>query len=220
MKKFDRKQRKIFTIAWLPVFTCAIFGSWNHVAAQTTLVDNPALVVDKLHDALIEVATAGESLSYEQRLQQLQPVIDGSHDFFLIARLVGGRFWKNINDNERSKFTEAFRHASIAAYVSRFVSADGVRFDRAEVQDSLGNRVSVSSHLIRADETRVTFDYILHEVQDHWRIITIMVDGVSDLALQRAELSKIYDDAGLQAVIEHLESRTVTKSPGSQTTMA
>ena len=37
--------------------------------------------------------------------------------------------WKNLSENERSLFTEAFRRASIATYASRFASASGVSFD-------------------------------------------------------------------------------------------
>lgn len=195
------------TAAWLTIFAYAILGPLHYGYAQTTRASEPAQVVDALHDALIAAATGPEPLSYEKRFEQLQPVINSTHDFTLIARLVGGHFWKDINDGERTKFIEAFRSASIATYASRFVSADGVRFERARSQDSLGNRVTVSSHLIRPDGSRVTFDYILHEVQHQWRIITIMVDGVSDLALQRAEITNFYADAGLDGVLQHLEAK-------------
>ena len=164
-------------------------------------------VVDELHNALIEIASRSDSLTYELRFQKLEPAIDGSHDFFTIARLVGGHFWKNLNDDERTHFTEAFRRASIAAYASRFALAEGVGFEQARLQGSFGDRVSVRSHLVRADGSLVMFDYVLHNERDQWRIITIVVDGVSDLAMQRAELTKLYSDTGFQGVLAFLEAK-------------
>lgn len=203
-------QRLFSDEAWFVAIVLAFLSSWNIAAAQSSEANKSALVVDTLHDALIAVATSNEPLSYEERFQQLQPVIDRTHDFHLIARLVGGRFWKDLNDNERTLFVDAFRRASIATYAGRFVSANGAVFGRARFQGNLGNRATVTSDLIRTDESRVTFDYILHEVDNQWRIITIMVDGVSDLALQRAELTNIYDESGLQGAMKHLDAKSVS----------
>ncbi len=183
----------------------AVTPSWP--SGETRSVGNPVHIVDALHNALIEVATDGDSLNFESRFRKLEPAIDDSHDFSIIARLVGGHFWKNLSENERSLFTEAFRRASIATYASRFASASGVSFDRAKVDHRIGDRVSVLSHLTRADGSRVVFVYALQDKRDQWRIISIVVDGVSDLALQRAELTTLYYDSGLQGVMGHLEAK-------------
>lgn len=193
------------------IMVLAILSSWNCAYAETPGKGDPTLIVDALHDALSDVVSRGDSLSYESRFAKLEPAIDTSHDFATIARLVGGRFWMNLNDHDRTVFTEAFRRASIAAYATRFTSAEGVKFEKATLQDNPGARARVRSHLIRADGSLVTFEYFLQDTHGQWRIITIHVDGVSDLALQRAELTRIYGDKGLQGVMEHLE----TKAEGS-----
>lgn len=185
----------------------AILNSWNPVSAQTQETGGPSSVIDALHDALIEVASRSETLSYESRFDELEPAIDSSHDFPTIARLVGGRFWRDLNDDDRSLFIEAFRRASIATYATRFASAEGVQFDPSVVQETLGARATVRSHLIRKDGSPVEFDYVLQLTNAEWRIVTILVDGVSDLALQRAELTKLYSDTGFQGVIEYLEAK-------------
>ena len=197
------------------IMVLAILSSWNWVSAETPGKGDPTLIVDALHDALIEVVNRNDSLSYESRVAKLEPAIDTSHDFATIARLVGGRFWRNLSDHDRSVFSEAFRHASIAAYATRFTSAEGVKFEKATLQENLGARVRVRSHLIRADGSLVRFEYILQDTHDQWRIITIFVDGVSDLALQRAELTRIYGDTGFQGVMEHLETKAENEAEGS-----
>ncbi len=92
---------------------------------------------------------------------------------------------------------------------------EGVKFDQATLHKSVGSRVTVRSHLIRADGSLVTFEYVLQDTDDQWRIITILVDGVSDLALQRAELTKLYGDKDFQGVMEHLEAKAENVAEGS-----
>lgn len=216
MRQSVQDRRNILSQARLVIPVLAVLGSWTSVADETPPgAGDPTQVVDALHEALIEVANRSDSLSYESRFQMLEPAIDNSHDFSTIARLVGGRFWRNLNDKERLLFTEAFRRASIATYVGRFASAEGLNFDQATLHESLGSRVRVRSHLIRADGSRVRFAYTLHDMHDQWRIINILADGVSDLALQRAKLSKLYTDTGLQDVLDHLKAKADKVAEGS-----
>jgi len=177
------------------------------VAAGHAPADDAAVVVDRLQKALVDTAVHTDPSPPGSRFRELEPVVASSHDFPAIARLVGGRFWRKLNDVQRTRFTSAFRRASIATYASRFASPQGVKFDHAVVHQTLGNRVTVRSHLIRTDGSRVTFDYILQHVQDRWRIVTVLVDGVSDLALQRAELTRIFNEKGFAGVMDHLRAK-------------
>ncbi len=168
MTRSVQERRNILSKARPFTLLLAVLSSWICVAAETPGAGDPTQVVDALHDALIEVASRSDLLSNESQFRKLEPAIETSHDFSTIARLVGGRFWRNLNDNERSLFTEAFRRASIAAYTTRFASAEGVTFDEATLHESGGSRVTVRSHLIRADGTGVTFEYVLHDEHDQW----------------------------------------------------
>ncbi len=177
------------------------------MAAGKPGLDNPLQVIDTLHSVLLEVGGHDDKPDFESRFSRLEPVIAASHDFATIARLVGGRFWKDLDDDERARFTEAFRRASTAAYASRFTSMEGVTFDPATLLEDLGRRVTVRSHLVRADGSKVTFDYILQNTNNQWRIVTVLVDGVSDLALQRAELTTLYKNEGFPGIMEYLQNK-------------
>ncbi|MFQ6005597.1 MAG: ABC transporter substrate-binding protein [Woeseia sp.] len=197
------------------VLVLAILSSLNQLAAEVPGKESPTLVVDALHDALIEVASRSDSLGYESRFAKLEPAIDASHDFPTIARLVGGRFWRELNDHDRTVFTEAFRRASIATYAARFTSAEGLQFEKSTVQENHGIRARVRSYLTRTDGGPIKFEYVLQLTDEEWRIVTILVDGVSDLALQRAELTRIYSGTGFQGVMEHIEAKAENATDGS-----
>jgi len=48
----------------------------------------------------------------------------------------------------------------------------------------------------------------LHRDGEQWRIVNIVVDGVSDLALKRAEYGRLMDAGGFQAVLDELAQQT------------
>jgi len=151
----------------------------------------------------MQFAAHKDAVNHASRFQQLDAAVRTSHDFPAIARLVGGRFWKTLRDDQRSAFIDSFTRASVAAYARRFAQADGVHFVPATLLESNGSRVRVHSELVNADADRVMFEYVLHAAHGRWRILTILADGVSDLALQRAELSEIYADSGFEGVMKN-----------------
>jgi len=177
--------------------------------------DDPAAVIDGLHAAL---TAAGDDADFASRFRLLAPAIDASHDFKTIARLVGGRFWPSLDEQDRSRFRDAFRRASIATYTSRFASTGDLRFDAAETLQRDDARSTVRSHLIRPDGSKVVFEYVLQRRQGRWLIVTILVDGVSDLALQRANLTRLYQSGGLPVVFDYLEEMAAGGQEGLRKT--
>lgn len=189
------------------ILVLTVLGPLYCPAAESPDVEEPTQVVDALHDTLVEIASNSNSLSYASRFRALEPAIRNSHDFSTIARLVGGRFWKDLSDNQRSLFIKTLSRASIATYARRFASAKGVNFAQATLHEISSNRARVRSELTDAEGSRVMFEYVLHDDHDQWQIINILVEGVSDLALQRAELIRIYVDTGFPGVMKYFEAR-------------
>jgi phospholipid transport system substrate-binding protein len=54
----------------------------------------------------------------------------------------------------------------------------------------------------------VSLEYLLQPDGDDWRIINIVADGVSDLALKRAEYQRVFSSAGISGLIAELEQQT------------
>jgi phospholipid transport system substrate-binding protein len=50
-------------------------------------------------------------------------------------------------------------------------------------------------------------DYILHRTEDQWRIINVIAEGVSDLALKRAEYAAFLKVKGFDALLMKLNEK-------------
>ena len=75
-------------------------------------------------------------------------------------------------------------------YAARFkaVGADTFKPGTAGAPDT-GGRVQVTTAVARDGQPDLSLDYLLQRDEQGWHIINIVADGVSDLALKRADIS-------------------------------
>ena len=72
----------------------------------------------------------------------------------------------------------------------------------------------VRSQLTKSDGGTVNFDYVLHPTEAGWRIVNILFDGVSDLAIKRGEYRAVMQRDGFPALIELLKEKiTAARQP-------
>ncbi|MBW2540913.1 MAG: ABC transporter substrate-binding protein, partial [Deltaproteobacteria bacterium] len=62
----------------------------------------PSQVVDTLHENLISVMKNSETLGYDGRYKQLEPVIGELFDIPFMAQKSVGRHWKAVDEEDRS----------------------------------------------------------------------------------------------------------------------
>jgi phospholipid transport system substrate-binding protein len=166
-------------------------------------------VVENLHTTLLAVMKDGPEIGYKGRYDRLEPVIRASFDLPFISRTVLGRYWETLNQEQRSKFIETFSELSIATYAGNFDSYSGERFKTISEKEVSGGRILVQTRLIKSDGGEIPLDYIFHRVDHEWRIINVIAEGVSDLALKRAEYAVFLKVKGFDALLLKLNEKIV-----------
>jgi phospholipid transport system substrate-binding protein len=178
-------------------------ASW----AETAGPGDPKQIVNRLHESLVKAMREGEKLGYRGRFELLAPIVDQTHDLDFIARTTLGANWTQLDAEQQRTFTDTFRKLSIGTYAGWFKSHDGERFEFREQQSMPRNQVMVRSSLVRLKDEPVRFDYILRQGKDGWRIVNILADGVSDLALKRVEYRAILQRDGFPTLIDMLKKK-------------
>jgi phospholipid transport system substrate-binding protein len=118
-----------------------------------------------------------------------------------------GKYWETFNNEQRSRFVETFTQLSIATYAANFDSYSGEHFKMIPEKEVTGGRILVQSQLIKSDGGHVQLDYLLHRAGSQWRIINIIAEGVSDLALKRADYSAFLKNNGFEALLKKLNEK-------------
>ncbi|SDZ05516.1 ABC transporter substrate-binding protein [Nitrosomonas sp. Nm33] len=175
--------------------------------AQDFQSDTPEHVIQGLQETFIQTMKKGDELGYRGRLELMTPAINRSHDMDTIIRSILGANWNKLDGKQQQKISETFRKLSIATYAERFNRYDRERFEIIEQRLLPRDQILVRSKLIQADGNSINFDYVLHQSKEGWLIINILVDGVSDLAMKRAEYNAILKRDGFEALIAMLEQK-------------
>lgn len=178
----------------------------SFVISNSQASETPKSVVNSLHDVLIKVMQESNELGYEGRYNELQPVVNDSFDFETIARVVLGRYWKKLDDSQKMQFIQVFTELSTAVYASRFDSFADQSFEYLDDKEMKKGRILVKTQLI-TDERVVPFNYVLQPAKDKWRIINVIVDGVSDLSLKRADYTTIMKSDGFETLIDKIKEK-------------
>jgi phospholipid transport system substrate-binding protein len=167
----------------------------------------PAAVVKTFQDELISVMKAADRLDYEGRYERLAPAVRASHDLAAIAQIALGQYWDDLSEAQREQLVETFGRLSIATYAHRFDGYSGETFEIQSDEKLSPHVAAVHSVLTQSDGEEIRFDYVLRRDQGAFRIVNIVVDGVSDLALKRSEYGEILGDDGFDALIKQLEAK-------------
>jgi phospholipid transport system substrate-binding protein len=183
------------------------FVPWRGAAAAAT--DSPGATVASLQQALVAASRARSNATVEERYRALEPVIVATHDLPYIAEFALRRQWGSLTEAERQRFVAAFQRLSVMTYAARFgnVAADAFRPLEAGAPDANG-RVQVTTAIRREGQPDVSLEYLLQQDGEHWTIINIVADGVSDLALKRAEYQRVFASGGIAGLIAEIEQQT------------
>lgn len=173
-----------------------------------------AATVERLHDALLEAMREGETLGYAGRFERLQPVVEATYDLPSLARVALGRHWSSLDAGQQAAFVDAFGRFSVANYAARFASYGGERFETRAVERLQGEQVAVRTVLIKGDGGSVSLDYVLHPRDGQWGIVNVVADGVSELAMRRAEYGSLMKQSGFEGLLSVVEERIARLAAG------
>jgi phospholipid transport system substrate-binding protein len=177
--------------------------------------ESPVATITELQTALVDTARRLGGAAVAERYRALEPAIAATHDLPYIAEFALRRQWATLTDDDRQRFVAAFRRLSVMTYAARFgnVAADAFRPVEAGAPDANG-RVQVTTAIEREGQSDVSLEYLLQPDGDDWRIINIVADGVSDLALKRAEYQRLFASGGIEGLIAELERQTLRLERG------
>ncbi len=172
--------------------------------------------VDRLHGALLDIMQNARTLGYAGRRDRIAPVVRESFDLPFIARFALGRYWSELDSEERETFVNVFSRWTVAHYAARFNGYSGEKFEVVSVEPSRRERELVRTVLDVPNESAadVTLDYLLHETDGKWRIINVIANGVSDLSLKRADYGAVMKTQGFKNLVERLEGQVLELADG------
>ena len=197
-----------------------------HVAAVAALIltmrplgasaaETATKTVERLNAAIAEILPNAEQLGYAGRFERLKPVIGDAFDVDFMAEKSLGRHWKDLSDEQKKQWADAFREFTIANYAANLDRNTGQRFELLGEEAAEHDTVLVRGRVV--DPTAAPFDlnYRHHRTPKGPRVIDVQIKGtVSELALRRADFTSVVARDGFDALLTTIRSRIADLAAG------
>ena len=174
----------------------------------------PEAIVEQMAGQALDVLR-DKSLDTDTKRERLEEIVYRNLDFDTLSKLVMARNWRKLSAAQQDEFKREFKKHLSATY------GDNVDNYRNESVQILGRReekrgdITVKSKILRGGNDDVMVDYRLRQRGGDWRIIDVVVEGVSLVANFRAQFQDIMSNGGADRLLELLREKNLDKvAPG------
>ena len=181
-------------------------------AGETAPAGHPAAEAIRTMAREAMAVLSDSSLSAEQRAQGLRRLMAQAIDIPPIARFVLGRYWRAASERQREAYVEAYSGYILAAYTAKIGGGATAleRFDVVKTQAHGSKDFLVYCIVARAGGESTRAIWRLRQRDGRYRIIDLMVEGISMVQTQRQEfvsMMRAYD-GDVDKLIATLKERT------------
>ncbi len=151
-------------------------------------------------------------LSSKARKEEFRKLLEDSFDLKTIGRWVLGRYWRIASKDQRSEYQKLFEDMIVAVYSRRFEEYNGQKFEIISSRAKNERDVLVASKIISKNDPEVRVDWLVRYKNGQYKIVDVIVEGVSMSITQRSDFSSIIQRGGgnVQVLIDHLKEQKKT----------
>ncbi|MBT5456198.1 MAG: ABC transporter substrate-binding protein [Rhodospirillaceae bacterium] len=151
----------------------------------------------------------GKNLSDKERQDRFREILKRTFKIDLIARFTLGRYWRRTTETQKKEYVELFEDFIVQAYAARFKGYSGETFQVGRVRDINARDKLVQSDLVLTDGRKIPVHWRVRDSSDY-KIIDVLVEGVSMAITQRDEFAAIINQRGgkIEGLLRALRDKT------------
>ncbi len=148
-----------------------------------------------------------KSKSTEERIRLLEQIVYGRFDLYVMSRLVLARNWKRFSEEQKEQYVAEFKRYLTNSYGNRIE-----RYDQQEVE-IVGEReeprgdVVVKTKILGGEFEGALVDYRLRKQGSDWRVIDVVIEGISMVSNYRDQFKSIVSSGGPELLLERLKEK-------------
>lgn len=201
---FGRRQRGIS--AWLAAVMLI-------AATAAPAAMSPSAMVQQLIDTVTAVL-ADKTFTADQKRHKIEEVAYTHFNFETVSKLVLARNWKDLSPQQQQDFIEQFKQHLSVTYGKNIENYNDERAVVTGDREESRGDWTVKSKIVRPNAADVLVDYRLRRDPDgEWRIIDVIIEGVSLVANFRSQFQEIISSGGPVKLIEVLREKNAKGEP-------
>lgn len=197
---------RLTAIAMALIFLAGVAGNARSAEAETA-----ALFLEGFGAQAIKLLAETQP-GEPRRESEMRRLLNEGFDIDFIGRFALSRYWRTASEAEKAEFRQLFEDYLIAAYGRRFGTYNGERFVVGQVIPEEDDRAVVRSDVVRPGGDAMAVNWRVQRREGKWRVIDIMVEGVSMAVTQRSEFTALLqrENGSIAALNARLRQLTAT----------
>lgn len=171
--------------------------------------ETPREVVESTASAVLRVLR-NDDLSTEEKRHRIEEIVYDSVDFDTLSKLVLARNWRRLSTQQRDEFEREFKKHLSATYGKNI---DDYRNEEVAIvgerEEKRGDRTVQTKVVGAAGSEEFFINYRLRQKDGRWRIIDVVIEGVSLVANFRSQFQSILSSGGPDRLIELLREKNI-----------
>jgi len=181
-------------------------------AAPNLNTQDPASFIQSLGEEAIQMLS-DKTLSEKDRLIQFRTLLHAGFDMKTIGRFTLGRYSTRASDAEVEEFQRLFDEYVVQTYASRLGQYSGEKLQIGTARKDESGDILVGSEIVPREGPQVRVEWRVRGEPGKFKIIDVIVEGVSMAITQRSEFSAVIQRSG--GKIDGLISELRRKIPSS-----
>jgi phospholipid transport system substrate-binding protein len=187
---------------------------WTLRTARGEVV--PAHAEAVVHDLAVQIWQQLDrpDLSDQQRIDALARLLESKTDVELLSRLVLGRYWNQLSDQQKARYQSLFRDVVMHNFARRLnlyaKDSRGQLKDHFTIVSSApaGKQDVLVRTRVRPEKgDTLAVDWRLRDGDNGPVIIDLIIAGVSLLVSQRSEFAAVIERSDMEGLLAELEAR-------------
>jgi phospholipid transport system substrate-binding protein len=144
----------------------------------------------------------------QEKTQRFRGLFKTFFDIPAIGRFTVGRFWKMGQPDEQTKFLTAFEDVIVYTWARRFSEYNGQTLQIQNTAPDGADGAVVNSTIVGKDVQPVAVAWRLRKRTDGWRVVDVIIEGVSMAVTYRQEYAGILaEQGGFPGLITQLQAQ-------------
>jgi phospholipid transport system substrate-binding protein len=141
------------------------------------------------------------------RRTQIEQIAYARFDFDTMGRLVLARNWKRFNAEQRDGFITEFKRHLSRSYGTRISRYEQEKLETVGERQEKRGDVTVLTVIRGGQLDGAVIDYRMRERDGEWRVIDVIIEGVSLVSNFRSQFRDIVSKQGPDGLIAQLKAR-------------
>lgn len=184
----------------------------RQVSSSSSMISVNAAADQAAQDFIAKMGDRGinflgdQSMSMDAKKAEFTKLLDESFDMSTIGRFSLGANWRTATPAQQQEYQKLFRQMIIKVYSQRFSDYQGQKFEVRSSRKDNDKDSTVTSYIVPSSGPQVRVDWRVRSKGNSYKVIDIIVEGVSMAQTQRADFSSVIQRGGgdIEALLKHL----------------